>query len=107
MHERSGTDQQIADRIRRGYTSAQIRDELGCGAARIKEIAKHYGLMMRSAKRLVPGQRVLNRTARLKPACNLPQLQISLPEGWGDVVILYPLAADPNGVVEIRKVKNG
>lgn len=105
MPERSGTDQQIADRIKRGDTVRAIRDELGCGGQRIKDVAKRYGLTMRAARRFVPGQRVLNRRGVVRAGCKMAQVHLALPEGWLDLVITYPLAGDSNGVIEIKRAK--
>ena len=104
-YEKSGTDAQIADRIRRGDTHKQIRDELGCGNVRIREIAKHYGLQMRAARRFVPGQRTLHRRAVVRAGCKMAQVHLALPEGWLDLVITYP--DDGGDVITIRRVSNG
>ena len=103
MPERSGTDQQIIDRIKRGDTFHTIRDKLGYGGDRIKTLATRHGLPMRAARRMVPNQKILNRRGVVRAGCKLAQVHLALPEGWLDLVITYP--DNDDGVIMIRKVK--
>ena len=101
--EISGTDAQIASRIRRGDHVRAIRDELGCGSHRINRVAEAEGLTVMRAHRharMDEGQITLKADTRKRIR---PNVRVTLPEGWTTVHLTYP--DNDDGVIEIRKVK--
>lgn len=105
MRERSGTDEQIESRIRLGHHTRAIRDELGCGDARIRKVAAAHGLTVARAHtyaRMDDGQIVLKaQTTQRKRAC----IRVTLPEGWTTVHVTYPTS--DVGEIIIRRIANG
>jgi hypothetical protein len=102
MRERSGTDEQIESRIRRGDHVRAIRDELGCGNARINRVAARIGLDVKRVHKFAVmdnGEVVLKAQTTQR---RRPNLRLTLPEGWAKVHVVFPV--DDDGVITIRKV---
>lgn len=100
-YERSGTDEQIAKRLREGMPVLAIRKDLGCGSARIHAVAKAEGLTITRAhvfSRMDDGEITLKaQTSSRKRPC----VRLTLPEGWTTVLVKFPDTDD--GVITIRK----
>lgn len=104
MRERSGTDEQIESRIRRGDHVRAIRDELGCGSARINRVAERIGLDVKRVHKFAVmdhGEVTLKAQTTQR---RRPNLRLTLPEGWSKVHVVFP--ADDDGVITIKKVKS-
>ena len=103
MRERSGTDEQIESRIRRGDHVRAIRDELGCGSARINRVAQRIGL---DVKRVHKFAVMDNGEVTLKAQTTQrkrPNIRLTLPEGWTKVHVVFP--ADDGDVITVRRVQ--
>ena len=103
--ERSGTDEQIASRIRRGDHGRAIRDELGCGDARIRKVAALHGLTVACAHtyaRMDDGEIVLKAQTTQRKR---PSVRLTLPVGWDEVRVTYPTSDVEE--ITIRKVNHG
>ncbi len=104
MYEPSGTEDQIVTRLRRGVGIYAIREELGCAVQRVRKIAAAHGIELKPPvrrARMDDGEVTL-QTDKMSEK-RRPQVRLTLPLGWGAVLVKYPDSDD--GVITIRKVK--
>lgn len=91
---RSGTDEQIEDRLRRGMSQSAIRAELGCGQTRVQAAAKRLEISMRPGKR--PGVCVGTREYKSFRTGATAMLRgtVALPDTWATFTAHYDEIAD-------------
>lgn len=91
---RSGSDEQIADRLRRGMSQSAIRVELGCGQKRVQDIAAQLGLEMRPGKRKAACVGVREHKTFRSGANSQLRGSVGLPDDWRTFTAHYDEIAD-------------
>lgn len=90
----SGTDEQIADRLRRGMSQTAIRAELGCGQERVQRVQAALGITLRPGKRKAACTGVReHKTFRTGDNSQL-RGSVGLPEDWRTFTAHYDEIAD-------------
>lgn len=91
--ERSGTDEQIVARLRRGDLVESICKELGCGHMRVKKLAATHGIERRRGVQPIDlkGERTLKTTP--KRHRSTPCVTIPVAKSWKWVRVKYERGA--------------
>ena len=91
--ERSGTDEQIVVRLRRGDLVEHICNELGCGHMRVKKLAALHGIERRRGVMPIDlkGERTLKSTP--KRHRSTPCVTIPVAKSWKWVRVKYDRGA--------------
>ena len=90
----SGTDEQIADRLRRGMSQTAIRAELGCGQERVQRVQASLGITLRPGKRHGHAVGVREYKTFRSGASSMLRGTVGLPDDWKTFTAHYDEIAD-------------